>query len=407
MKIYGNVYYDVKEQEWSGTGSGWWLGLAQMNRVTVHFENPFSLDDSRNYRIMLSPLCGDGQFEIQNVSSNSFDIVCVAYEDELCGVVFTAVGEQTEFYFDDKDLTNEESVADVYASSLLLDYEAKYGYVSVMGSASIKSDSEIKDRIELLKDKNENLQKIMKENGSIIGDEEFEKRLELNKNRIERQERLQKNAAKYYESAKKFGELWGKYCTGEQKEKLGGCYVPLCTGGGPGIMEAAAMGAREQNAQVIGIDCPFGNDEYFDLKDNCYLNSNVRLRMNNFAIREGVLINYSHVILFWPGGYGTVWEVCETLSKLQTKHLRKRRIKAIFVHRDYWEPFFKMVENMREYGTVNTYGDRIKIKDVDDKLPDDAYVAEVVDSAEEAFEKTKAFVENLAVNGDLILRKES
>ena len=98
--------------------------------------------------------------------------------------------------------------------------------------------------------------------------------------------------------------------------------------------------------------------------------------------------------------------MCETLSKLQTKHLRKRRIKAIFVHRDYWQPFFDLVAHMRDYGTVNEYGDRIKIPGIDDKLSDDAYIAEVVDTAEEAFAKTKEFIENLSKNGDLILRKE-
>jgi uncharacterized protein (TIGR00725 family) len=406
MEIYGNIYYDVKKQLWTGKADGWWLSMSNTNRVTVHFENPFSLEKSRNYRIMISVICGDGQFEAQNVKTDSFDMVCVSYGDDLCGVAFTAVGEQDAYYFDDKNLTNEESTADVYASSLMLDYEAKYGYVSVMGSASIKSEDELSKKVESLQDKNETLENILNENSSIIEDSELQDRIELNKVRIERQDKLKK-CAQYYASAKKFGELWGEYCVKEQKEKLNGCYVPLCTGGGPGIMEAAAKGAREQNAQVLGIDCPFGNDEYFDLTGNCYLNSNVRLRMNNFAIREGVLINYSHVILFWPGGYGTVWEVCETLSKLQTKHLRKRRIKAIFVHSDYWKPFFELVSHMRDYGTVNSYGDRIKIPGVDDQLPDDAYVAEVVDTAEEAFAKTREFVEKLSEDGDLILRKES
>lgn len=406
MEIYGNVYYDVNKQNWSGRASGWWLGVSHSNRVTVHFENPFSLDKSRGYRIMISTLCGNGKFEVQNVGTDSFDIVCVSYDEELCGAAFTAIGEQDAYYFDDRNLSNEESVADIYASTLLLGYEAKYGYVSVMGSASIKSEDAISQRIDLLQNKNENLESILQEGSSIVEDEELKSRIELNKIRVERQKRLEKSA-QYYASAKEFGRLWGEYCTGEQKEKLNGCYVPLCTGGGPGIMEAAALGAREKNAQVIGIDCPFGYEEYFDLTGNCYLYSNVRLRMNNFAIREGVLINYSHVILFWPGGYGTVWEVCETLSKLQTKHLRKRRIKAIFVHRDYWEPFFQLVEHMREYGTVNSYGDRIKIPGVDDKLPDDAYVAEVVDTAEEAFVKAKEFVEQLAKDGDLILRNET
>lgn len=406
MEVYGNIYYDVKKQLWTGKSNGWWLGTSKTNRVTVYFENPFSLEKSRGYRIMVSTICGNGQFEVQNIMTDSFDLVCVSYEENLCGVAFTAVGEQDAYYFDDKNLTNEDSTADIFASSLLLDYEAKYGYVSVMGSASIKSSEGLSERVGLLQNKNENLEEILNENSSIIEDDELTDRIELNKIRIERQNSLEKSA-KYYESAKKFGELWGEYCVGEQKEKLNGCYVPLCTGGGPGIMEAAAKGAREKNAQVIGIDCSFGNEEYFDLTDSCYLHSNVRLRMNNFAIREGVLINYSHVILFWPGGYGTVWEVCETLSKLQTKHLRKRRIKAIFVHSDYWKPFFELVAHMHDYGTVNSYGDRIKIPGVDDQLPDDAYVAEVVDTAEEAFEKTKEFIENLSEKGDLILRNES
>lgn len=406
MKIYGELYYDVKKNTWTGNGNGWWMSKSRTNRVTVFFESPFSLDAAKKYRIMLSANCGCGQFEVQNVTVDSFDMVCVSYDDELCGVTFTAVGEQSAYFYDDKNLTNEESIADIYASSLLLDYEAKYGYIGLMGSASIADRETLEKKKAALQRKNDNLESMLEDGNSIVSDEELRERIQLNKGRIERQERLAEKSARYYESAYEFGKLWGEYCVREQKKNLDGCYVPLCTGGGPGIMEAAAKGAREENAQVIGIDCQFGNEEFFDLKDSCYLHSNVRLRMNNFAIREGVLLNYSHVLLFWPGGYGSVWEVCETLSKLQTKHLRKRRVKAIFVHREYWQPFFDLVAHMREYGTVNSYGDRIKIPGVDDQLPDDAYVAEVVEDAKEAFNKTKEFVEQLAKNGDLILRKE-
>lgn len=407
MKLFGEIYYDVKKNAWIGQGNGWWLGEAKGNRVTVRFESPFSLDAAKRYRIMTAAACGKGEFEYQNATVDSFDIVCVSYEDELCKVAFTATGEQSAYFFDDKNLTNEESVADIYASSLLLDYEAKYGYVGVMGSASISSRKELDKKVQILQEKNEALKNMVSENSSIVSDSDLEERIQLNEIRIARQKKLGEKSVKYYDSAYEFGKLWGHYCAHEQEKRLSGSYVPLCTGGGPGIMEATAKGAREEHAQVIGIDCQFGNESFFNLEDSCYLHSNTRLRMNNFAIREGVLINYSHVILFWPGGFGTVWEVCETLSKLQTKHLRKRRMKAIFVHSEYWQPFFDLVAHMREHGTVNSYGDRIKIPGIDDADPDDAYVAEVVDTPEEAFEKTKAFVESLAANGDLILRKES
>ena len=407
MKLFGDIYYDVKKNIWSGEGKGWWISNSKTNRVKVNFESPFSLDAAKKYRIKVSANCGNGQFEVQNAGVESFDIVCVSYEDELCGVSFVAIGEQSAYFFDDRNLSNEESVADVYASSLLLDYEAKFGYIGLMGSASISSKEKLMARVKLLESRNENLQEIISDGSSIVSDEAVNERVELNKVRMHRQEKIQDKSSQYYDSAYEFGRLWGEYCVKEQKHALNGCNVPLCTGGGPGIMEAAAKGAREQHAQVIGIDCPFGNDEFFSLEGKSDLYSNMRLRMNNFAIREGVLLNYSHVVLFWPGGFGTVWEACETLSKLQTKHLRKRRTKAIFVHSEYWKPFFDLVAHMREFGTVNSYGDRIKIPGVDDQLPDEAYVAEVVETAQEAFEKTKEFVEALSQNGALALRNET
>ncbi len=226
-------------------------------------------------------------------------------------------------------------------------------------------------------------------------------------------------AVPYWESALKFGQLWGAYSANEQKSRLGGRYVPICTGGGPGIMRAVAVGAREHGAQVIGIDAVFNNDEYFrlnadltpvtgehPLSSHFSLASNVRLRCNNFSIRETALINYAYVILFWPGGYGTVWEVFETLCKIQTNHLRRWRTKAIFVHGEFWEPLFSTIAHMRDLGTINAYGDRIRIPGIDDlavEAADGAYVAEVVDSAEEAFDVTKAYIESLSNSNHLSL----
>jgi predicted Rossmann-fold nucleotide-binding protein len=222
--------------------------------------------------------------------------------------------------------------------------------------------------------------------------------------RMDRHQKIIERSAKYWDSALAFGRLWGHYAANEQEKELGGCYIPLCTGGGPGIMQAAAQGAREENAHVIGIDCQFGVDNFFNLKDTYSVHSNQRLRLNNFSIRESVLINYSHVILFWPGGFGTAWEVFETLSKIQTNHLRKHRVKAIFVHQQYWEPLFLLIDHLREHGAINSYGDRVKIPGVDDQLPDEAYIAEVVDDPVEAFEKTRAFVEELYHKNQLTLK---
>jgi hypothetical protein len=59
---------------------------------------------------------------------------------------------------------------------------------------------------------------------------------------------------------------------------------------------------------------------------------------------------------------------------------------------------------MCEHGAINCYGDRIKIPGVDDQLPDEAYIAEVADGPQEAFEKTRAFVEELYRKNQLSLK---
>ncbi len=59
---------------------------------------------------------------------------------------------------------------------------------------------------------------------------------------------------------------------------------------------------------------------------------------------------------------------------------------------------------MRLFGAINSYGDRIKISGVDDQYPDDAYIADVVDTAEEAFNKARTFVEDLYLRNQLTLR---
>ncbi len=320
-----------------------------------------------------------------------------------CIASFIVQGTKVSFVPDDRAVSTEESVADVYAAQLSFQYEAKYGVITVMGSASISCKEIADEKLDILHNHTEQYRADLDQEEDVLRQKLLKHKLRMTERRMDRHRNITAKSAQYWESAKKFGELWGHYAAHEQEKALGGHYIPLCTGGGSGIMRAAAEGARSQNAHVVGIDCQFGYDNFFNLKDSYSVYSNQRLRMNNFSIREGVLINYSHVILFWPGGFGTTWEVCETLSKISTNHLRRRRTKAIFVHSDYWEPFFRFVDQMRAFGAINSWGDCIKIPGVDDANPDEAYIAEVVDSAEEAFEKTKAFVEYLYAHNQLNL----
>lgn len=355
-----------------------------------------------------------------DVTGKSFTAILLSQEGNLpetVGFSFTISGTTAAETPDDRHIGKEQRIEDLHALEIVLNHEAEFGFITLMASASIESrERTAKD----IKDQTDKVQQAEQELQAAAEADKPSKAISLKRAQIklERFHKLLK-AVPYWDSALEFGRLWGKYSTTEQKHRFGGRrYVPLCTGGGPGIMRAAAVGARETGAQVIGIDAVFANDEYFSLNldsnprateqpppvefsfanSHFSLASNVRLRCNDFAIREAALINYAYVILFWPGGYGTVWEVFETLSKIQTTHLRRWRTKAVFVHREYWEPLFAAIAHMRDVGTINAYGDRIYIPGIDD-LPNDAadgaYIAEVVDSAQEAFNVTKAYVESL------------
>ena len=409
LQLYGNIFYEPKNHKWNGSGVGWWIEKSHENSAKITFEERLWFDpdrpsDKRSYQLALSNINQYGDIEVYNMDEDGFFLRWMGVGTEMCEASFTVRGHQKSFVPDDRKLTNEESVADVYAAGLLFHYEAKYGVVTVMGSATIQCKEIAEESLDILSSHVDYYQSAIEKEDDTLGKELLADKLSKTQIRMARHRTIVERSARYSDSAKKFGKLWGRYAAEEQEEALGGCYVPICTGGGPGIMQAVAQGAREQNAHVVGIDCQFGYDNFFDLKDSYSVYSNQRLRMNNFSIREGVLINYSHVILFWPGGYGTAWEVFETLSKISTNHLRRRRTKAIFVHQDYWEPMFRFIDEMRAFGAINSYGDRIKIPGVDDALPDEAYIAEAVDTAEEAFEKTRAFVEELYARNMLTLR---
>lgn len=410
IELNGTIFFEPTTNQWTGSGTGWWIDKAEEHTAKIAFEEPITFDfqqlsKKKSYSLIVSNMNQNGKVYTHHVDDKGFIIGWKDYSNETCSASFQVVGTKSCFVPNDRNLETQESVADIYASELLFSYEAKYGVITLMGSGTISCEDIESERLNILNNHFHQMNMELENENDPFARKLLQDRLNNLIRKIERHQKIIENSARYWDSALKFGELWGHYSATEQANILGGCYVPLCTGGGPGIMRAAAQGARSKHAHVIGIDCQFGVDNFFNLKDTYSIYTNQRLRLNNFSIREGVLINYSHVILFWPGGFGTAWEVFETLSKIQTNHLRKHRTKAIFVHSEYWEPVFKFIDSMREHGAINSYGDRIKIPDIDDQLPDEAYIAEVVNDPVEAFEKTRAFIEELYKKNQLTLKE--
>jgi uncharacterized protein (TIGR00730 family) len=142
--------------------------------------------------------------------------------------------------------------------------------------------------------------------------------------------------------------------------KLGKRGFNIITGGGGGIMEAANKGAfRAKKSESIGLNIDLPHEQ----KANKYITR--LLKFDYFFARKVMLIKYSVAIIVFPGGYGTLDELFEVLTLIQTKKMK--RVPVILVGKDYWSQMLDFIENkMIEEGVIDKTD--IKIYVLDDNL---------------------------------------
>jgi hypothetical protein len=103
----------------------------------------------------------------------------------------------------------------------------------------------------------------------------------------------------------------------------------VISGGGPGIMEAANFGAYETDEISVGLKIQLP----FEAKENDYIDELVDCRY--FFTRKVFFLKYSQAFVGFPGGFGTLDELFETLTLIQTGHMRK--VPVVLVGKDYWD----------------------------------------------------------------------
>lgn len=119
----------------------------------------------------------------------------------------------------------------------------------------------------------------------------------------------------------------------------------IMTGGGPGIMEAANRGAKEAGGQSIGCNIILPHEQYA----NPYLD--VMIEMDHFYVRKVLLLKYSYAYVVFPGGYGTMDELFETLVLIQTNKIS--HFPVILFGKKYWMNLWEQMEDMKNYATIS------------------------------------------------------
>lgn len=144
--------------------------------------------------------------------------------------------------------------------------------------------------------------------------------------------------SKYYDEARKFGNLAVKKGRGR---------FAIVTGGGPGIMEAANRGAFEAGGKSIGFNITLPMEQ----EPNPYITKGLSFLFHYFAIRKMHLVMRSKAVVAFPGGYGTLDELFEILTLVQTG--KKNNIPVILVGKEFWSSVFNF-NKFLEYGVISS-----------------------------------------------------
>lgn len=175
---------------------------------------------------------------------------------------------------------------------------------------------------------------------------------------------------KYYEEARELSRritLWSNNIAKTHKRRF-----IVCSGGGPGIMEASNRGAYEAGGVSIGLNIELPQEQF----PNPYITGELNFDFHYFFTRKFWFLYYARVLIAFPGGFGTLDELFETLTLQQTKNI-KNNVPVLLYGKDFWNRLIDF-DFLVEYGLIS---------------PEDKNLFEIVDSVDEAYSKIISILE--------------
>lgn len=141
----------------------------------------------------------------------------------------------------------------------------------------------------------------------------------------------------------------------------------VITGGGPGIMEAANKGAQNGGGKSVGLNI----DLPFEQNHNPYIDPEHNLEFDYFFVRKVIFVKYAQGFVILPGGFGTLDELFEALTLIQTKKINKRPV--VLIGKKYWQGLVDWIESSMLHQEHNI-------------ASNDLNLFQMVDTAQEAFD---------------------
>jgi len=176
-----------------------------------------------------------------------------------------------------------------------------------------------------------------------IGTKELKKKLKSTKDpkEIKRLEKLSK-VAEYYDSAHMLAKLFGTWIKKHKESRYA-----ICTGGGPGIMEAGNRGAHDTGVPSTGFNIKLP----FEQHSNPYIDPTANLQFRYFFIRKFWFMFKARALIVFPGGFGTLDELFETLTLIQTNKLHNK-VPVVLFGEEYWRSLLNW-EFLADTGMIN------------------------------------------------------